>query len=181
MKIRDLLVGAQPKSVGGVEDGYLLEEDSLQEVELVDVWVDTTWASVALLVDLRGALQLDEGNVGVVLLSGIRDLNWRFPGEQWVPMARTIIDSSFEVGTSITASVGMTAGGGTIGLRARRCSIWTGDIPGMSEAPPNYVEDPRDAVDRETPAWDSEFVPLRWAVAVALTDPAPTAGRVPSE
>ncbi|RLK60071.1 hypothetical protein [Actinokineospora cianjurensis] len=166
MRIRDLLVGAQARAVGGIEDTYLLEQDSLQEVELVDAWLDLPWSTLALLVDLRGALQLDEGSAGLILLSGVRNLNWQFPGDRWNPMPRLIVSSAFEIGERVTASLGMISGGGDIELQAQRCSFWTGDIPGLPEVRPPYGEASRQEIDRDTPAWDSEFVPLRWAEVV---------------
>ncbi|GAA2998578.1 hypothetical protein [Actinokineospora diospyrosa] len=43
------------------------------------------------------------------------------------------------------------------------------DIPDMPETRPLYGEASREEIDRGSPAWDSEFLRLRWAAAEAIT------------
>jgi len=78
MNAKHLIVaGADLVATNGPPDSDpLTVEDALQEAQLVDVRFHAIESRVALLFDLRMALQLRLGNAGVLVLREIETLAW---------------------------------------------------------------------------------------------------------
>jgi hypothetical protein len=148
----------------------LTEDDALQEAQLLDVRFDTLSSTVGLLFELRSALQLREGNTGVLLARGVRELSWS-AGQR--PTART----AWTVGGSVTSNAGRLFGlklgmwpapGAQLSLVAESASFFAGDVPGLDRIP-DYVDDDEATIRAQLAGWHSEFTPVH---AVFL-DPAP--------
>ncbi|MGZ4617124.1 MAG: hypothetical protein ACXV5Q_00850 [Frankiaceae bacterium] len=147
----------------------LTEEDALQEAQLLDVRFDALRSTVALLFELRTALQLREANTGVLVAYGVRELSW-------TAEPRSTSRTAWAVGGSIPRNedrlFGLTLGmwpGAQLELRAESAAFFAGDVPGLDEAPPDYGIDDEATVRTQLAGWHSEFVPVH---AVFL-DPAP--------
>jgi hypothetical protein len=59
--------------------------------------------------------------------------------------------------------------GFSIKVSALSAEFFVGDVPGLSEAPPNFPEDDEETIVAGMPAWTSRFEP-GWAT---FLDPAP--------
>ena len=171
MLIKDLLrMAPELRSYGALpEMDPLTEEDSLQEAQLLGVQFDLLRRTAGLLFELRMALQLRETNTGVLVACGVTEFSWSAD----VPAAPL---TAWAVGGSIPRNQNrlfdLTLGmwpGATLHLIAESAAFFTGDVPGLAEAPPDYVEDDDETVQAGIANWDSQFVPRR---AVFL-DPAP--------
>ncbi|MFV0462523.1 MAG: hypothetical protein ACK5MP_04905 [Nostocoides sp.] len=57
----------------------LTESDALQEAQLLDVQLDAVREQLALLFELRMALQLREPDTGVLVARGVREFSWTAP------------------------------------------------------------------------------------------------------
>ena len=82
MPRRDVLNGTMAsfrEYAGLPEADPLRESDALQEAQLLDVRLDAVRGQVALLFELRMALQLREPNTGVLVARGVREFGWTAP------------------------------------------------------------------------------------------------------
>lgn len=147
----------------------LTEEGALQEAQLLDVRFDALRSTVGLLFELRLALQLREGNTGVLIARGVRQLSWT--AEQ-----RSTLRTAWTVGGSIPSNedrlFGLELGlwpNAQLALKAESAAFFAGDVPGLDRIP-DYMEDDEVTVRSQLAGWHSEFVPVH---AVFL-DPAPS-------
>jgi hypothetical protein len=148
----------------------LTEDDALQEAQLLDVRFDALRSTVGLLFELRLALQLREGNTGVLVGRGLRELSW-------TAGSRSTHRTAWTVGGSLPRNESQLFGlqlglwpNARLVLRAESASFFVGDVPGLDRIP-NYAEDDDATIRAHLASWESEFVPVH---AVFL-DPEPAA------
>lgn len=147
----------------------LTEEDALQEAQLLDVRFDALRSTVGLLFELRLALQLREGNTGVLVARGVRELSW-------TAGPRSTTKTAWTVGGSIPRNENRLFGielgvwpNAQLKLTAASASFFAGDVPDLDRIP-DYMDDDEAAIRAQLAGWQSPFVPVH---AVFL-DPAPT-------
>lgn len=154
----------------------LTEDDALQEAQLLDVRFDALRSTVGLLFELRTALQLREGNTGVLVAGGVRELSWS-AGQ------RSTSRTAWTVGGSVTSNadrlfgldLGMwPAPGAQLRVVAESAAFFVGDVPGLDRIP-DYLDDDEATIRAQLAGWHSEFVPVH---AVFL-DPAPVENGAP--
>jgi len=154
---RELLAyGAQP------EMDPLTERDALQEAQLLDVRFDAMRLTVALLFELRLALQLREANTGVLVARGVRELSWTAGN-------RSTNLTAWTVGGSVPRNenrlFGLRLGlwpapGAQLSLTAESAAFFAGDVPGLTETPPDYGDDDETAIRAGLAGWNSQFSPV---------------------
>jgi len=175
MKIDDLLRLDQSlrKYAALPEMDPLTEDDALQEAQVLDVRFDALAGVIAILFELRQALQLQEASTGVLVARGVRELGWTGP-------ERDTALTAWSVGSSVPSAKDRLFGlslvlwphpGARLMLTAESAAFFVGDVPGLSEAPPDYSQGDRRALDSEVAGWDSPFEP----VSAVFLDPAPLA------
>lgn len=138
----------------------LVEAHALQEAQLLDVRFDALRGTAALLFELRTALQLDEGNTGVLLA-------WEADEISWSSASRDSRLRAWWVGGSVPetrggeftlrAALGMS---GELTVRGRRAAFIAGDVPGLQFIP-DYGVDDDETIRANLASWSSEFIPLR--------------------
>lgn len=136
----------------------LRENDALQEAQLVDVRVDALRGTLAILFDLRMALQLREPNAGVIVARGVRDFRWTAPYRD-TPLTAWSADGSLVSQRDGLFSIDFglwPAPGATLHMSTERAWFVFGSIPDLPDTPPDYHESP--AVN-ELVTWDSLFEP----------------------
>jgi hypothetical protein len=140
----------------------LTEEDALQEAQLLDVRFDAISGAVAVLFELRLAIQLRESNTGVLVARGVRQLSWEGP-------ARSAALTAWSVGRSTPRTRGELFSlrlemwphpGARLLLTAESAAFFAGDVSGLPEAPPDYGPGDRRAIDSEVAGWNSHFEPM---------------------
>lgn len=138
----------------------LTEEDALQEAQLLDVRLDAKAGVVGVLFELRTALQLREGNAGVLVASGLRDLVWERPRRDTTLTAWSVVSS---VPRSRDGLFGLSLWfwpDARLRLTSEAAAFFVGQVPGLPEAPPDYHDRSLKEVANEVPQWGSTFVPL---------------------
>jgi hypothetical protein len=147
----------------------LTEDDALREAQLLDVRFDVLRSTAGLLFEMRGALQLREGNTGVLILHGVRTLAWAAETKEVTgPRAWTVDGSAV---TSTDRIFGLELGfwpGAQLMLAAESAMFFIGDVPGL-DLVPDYGEDDDLTISAQLASLQSEIEPVR---AVFL-DPAP--------
>ncbi|MDP9903107.1 hypothetical protein [Arthrobacter bambusae] len=163
MRINDLLSmdPALRRYTSIAEMDPLAEEDALQEAQVLDVRFDALAGIAGILFDLRQALQLREANTGVLVAQGVHGLTWAGPGRNtaltaWsigssIPRAR---DQLFELSLAMWPYPGAR-----LSLIAEDAAFFVGNVPGLAEAPPDYIGRDRAALGHEVSSWDSLFEP----------------------
>ena len=140
----------------------LTEDDALQEAQLLDVRCDALRSTVGLLFELRLALELREGNTGVLVAHGVRELSW-------TAGPRTTDMTAWPVGGSVVRhenrllqwELGMwPPPGAQLKLVAESAAFFSGDVPGLDETPPDYGQDDEATIRANLAGWYSAFVPL---------------------
>ncbi len=175
MKIVDLL-GLAPalrQHASLPEMDPLTEDDALQEAQVIDVRFDALAGVVGILFELRQALQLQEANTGVLVAHGVRELTWSGPARDTTLTAWSVGSSRpwAEDGLFGLSLVLWPHPGAQLTLAAESAAFFVGDVPGLSEAPPDYTDLDRAGVYGETADWSSTFEP----VSAVFLDPAPNA------
>lgn len=148
----------------------LTEDDALQEAQLLDVRFDALRSTAGLLFELRTALQLREANTGVLILRGVRRL-------QWTSGPRETERTAWTVGGSVVTSTdrlfGLELGlwpapGAQLTFSADGAEFFAGDVPGLDRIP-DYLDDDELTIRSQLASWQSEFEP----VSAVFLDPAP--------
>lgn len=144
----------------------LTEADALQEAALVDVRLSPLDNSVGLLFDLRGALQLQDGDTAILIAREVARVSWHAEprrGRTWFATTRSVPDTSegrfvLELGFVPDAKLTVEAAG---------AELYVGAMEGVDGPPPDLVTDADAAVRRSMPRWDAAFEP----VAATFLDP----------
>jgi len=118
----------------------LTEEDALLEAQLLDVRFDVLRSTLALLFELRLALQLREGNTGVLVAHGVRQCVWSAHPRATDKTAWTVVGSVPHAENRLFTLKLALLPYANFGLIATSAALYTGDVPGMVEIP-DYVED----------------------------------------
>lgn len=139
----------------------LAEDDALQEAQLLDVRFDTLRSTVALLFELRTALQLRGANTGVLVARGVRRLTWSSGPIQTERTAWTVGGS---VVTNTDGLFGLELGlwpvpGAHLIVTAENAAFFTGDVPGFARIP-DYLEDDESTIRAQLASWRSVFEPV---------------------
>lgn len=164
MRIEDLLLPSPGlRALGGQpEMDPLTEEDALQEAQLLDLRFDAVRLTVGLLLELRSALQLRAANTGVLVAHGVRELSW-------TGTPRSTQMTAWTIGGSVPRnenrlfglSLGMwPAPGARLSLVAESAAFFTGEVPSLGEAPPDYSDGDPLKVGAMLAGWSSEFTPV---------------------
>ena len=137
--LRELFGGAPLVDlVGKPEMDPLTEVDALQEARLSEVLFDAVCGRAALLLDLRGSLQLRMAYTGLLVLGGVE-------GFSWASERRTTIRTAWNVLSSVPVSED-----GVFRLRlwffpdaeltvvGRSGAFFAGDVPGLPDTPPDF-------------------------------------------
>lgn len=147
----------------------LTESGALQEAQLLDVRVQALTSTVALLFDLRTALQLRTGNTALLVAHAVREFEWSAEPRSssrtaWNVVASepTSVERLFRLQLSFVPDA-------LLRLVAASAEFYVGDVIGLDERPPNYVSDDDAMIRSGLAGWTSLFVPVH---AVFL-DPAP--------
>lgn len=148
----------------------LVDCDALEEADLVDVRFGADDSSLAMLLDLRTALQFRLANTAVVL-RGVEEFRWVTGGPRGSRRAAHYVMSSQPgVQTDRFTLELVCQRGWRLNAIATSAEFFVGDIPDLPEAPPNFVEDDEQRVADAMPAWDSLFKP-EWATFLDPMEP----------
>ncbi|MDA8044450.1 MAG: hypothetical protein M0Z30_04310 [Actinomycetota bacterium] len=151
----------------------LVDADALQEADLVDVRFDAGSSSVALLLDLRTALQFRLANTAVLVLRDVKELYWAADEPQGARrIAHYIMSSKPGVDLNRFALEVVCLRGWRFRATGLTAEFYVGDVPGLPEAPPNFAEDDWQAITVGMASWDSLFKP-GWATFLDPVDPEP--------
>lgn len=141
----------------------LRDADALQEADLVAVRVDVTRSIVALLFDLRSALQFRMANTALLVGHGVQRFAWSRGIEPRAGRGAHYVMSSrpnnehqrFAIAIGCLQS-------SKLDLEAVSAEFFVGDIPGLSESPPDFGRDDEATIEAGMPGWGSRFEP-GWA------------------
>lgn len=135
----------------------LTERDALQEAQLLAIRFDVAAGSAAMLFELRVALQLHDTNTGVLAVHDVRRFTWSAPERTTSRTAWTVggsevraVDGLFSMELGLWPSPGAR-----LELLAGTAAFFAGDVPGLSDVPPDYVEDDDETIRSNLASWDS--------------------------
>ncbi|MGH3712156.1 MAG: hypothetical protein ACRDT4_01625 [Micromonosporaceae bacterium] len=164
MRIEDLLQGPSglQRHTTKPQMNPLTDEDALLEAQLLEVRFDALRLTLALLLELRMALQLREGNTGVLITRGVQRWSWEAHPRPTARTAWNIVGSTPAVdGGLFVLSLEMLPYA-KLDLVAESASFFEGDASGLGETPPDYSDE--DATVRaELADWSSPFDPANAA------------------
>ncbi len=138
----------------------LTEEGALQEAALVDMRLIAAESILAVLFDLRMALQLRMGNTAILVARGVRELEWgagagvRLP-RIWYAVVGSAPDTrdgrfALTIGLAPDAELRLVAAG---------AEFFVGDVPHLNETPPDFTVAGAEEIAGGIPSWESTFVP----------------------
>lgn len=145
------------------EADALTEVDCLQEADLVDARLLVDEGSLAVLFDLRSALQFRMANTAVLVLRDVRHVGWsseqpRGPRR----LAHYVMGSTPDVKGDLFGFELVCLRGWRLNAIASSAEFFVGNVIGLPEAPPNFIEDDEETIAKGMPAWGSLFLP-EWA------------------
>lgn len=164
MSIDELLRSSSRREHAAMpESDALTEVDGLQEADLVDARFLAGESSLALLFDLRTALQFRMANTAVLVLREVATFDWscaepRGRGR----VAHYVMSSRPDVKAGCFALEMVCLRGWRLSAIASSAEFFVGDVPGLPEAPPNFIEDDESTIVSGMPSWASTFKP-GWA------------------
>lgn len=161
MLFEELLTRRLGGSIGGApEIDALAEPDALQEAQLLDVRVCALTSTVALLFDLRMALQLRESNTAVVVARGLREISWSTEPRATTRTAWNVVSSEPTGADQFTLSLAFVPRA-RLSLVSERADFYVGDVPGLDPTPPDYGLNDEAQIKAGLAAWTSRFEPVQ--------------------
>lgn len=152
------------------ESDALVEIDSLQEADLVDVRLEASKSLLAMIFDLRTALQFRLANTAVIAFRGVHNLNWNSTESQGTRhVAHYVMSSKPMIMTTGIALELVCLNGWSLKVEAASAEFFVGSMPKLPDAQPNFVEDDEEVILRGMPDWNSQFLP-EWATFVNNPD-----------
>lgn len=171
MIIEDLLTAPGRREFAAQpEMDPLSEPGALQEAQLLDVRVHALTASVALLFDLRVALQLRMGNTALLVAHGVTNFTWDCMPRETRRTAWMVVGSEPRIAEKDFALELFFVPDADLSLQATSAEFYVGDVVALAQAPPDYGTDDDATIRAQLADWASPFAPLH---AVFL-DPAPS-------
>ncbi|MEU9358293.1 hypothetical protein AB0D35_09305 [Streptomyces sp. NPDC048301] len=181
VRVNDLVV-REDESAPGPHGGTswpdpLREPDALREAQLLECRVSQLTSTASLLFELRTALQIDEGNAALLVMRGLRSLDWTAGAAPEGPTARTVVsgvpgrlDDLFRAEFSFHPD-------SRLEILGERAEFYVLEAQGISDVPPDPPEPDRTEPDRTEPgrsdgrtaapprgllpSWDSHCTVLR--------------------
>jgi hypothetical protein len=150
----------------------LTEEDALIEAQVLHIQLDALHSRAAVLFELRLALQLSEGNTGLLVADGVTEFEWRASTRDTARTAWNVVGSApSAAGGIIEMRLGMLPQAELL-IRARSAAFYSGDVGGLREIP-DYGTASESELASMLAYWDSDFAPLH----AVFIDPNPSARR----
>lgn len=173
MTIDELLRSSRRRDFAAMpESDALTEEDALLEAGLLDIRFSLAEARIDPLFDLRVAWQFRVSDAAVLVLREMSQVDVVSPEPPNYPrFAPPVMRSTPGIeGNHFTFYLGCLDGS-EMRATSAAAEFFVGDIPGLPEAQPDFVEDDDETIVAGMPAWSSVFKP-EWATFI---DPAPPA------
>jgi hypothetical protein len=136
----------------------LTENDALQEAQLVDVRFEALTGTAWLLFDCRQAIQLRMPNTAVLVVKGVRRLEWS--GEsRGARTAWNVVGSDPEAlkGTFVLRLAFFPDA--VLEIEGLAAEFFVGVVRGLGDAPPDFAEDDERTITSNMPSWESTFEP----------------------
>ncbi|WP_141691726.1 hypothetical protein [Nocardia brasiliensis] len=136
VRLESLLSGDHGRVPEEIQWNPLTTEDLLLEACVIDVRYMSHISSVGLLLDLRTALQIDEGNTGLLVVE--QDLDLKISTEKMHgPMVRTIVGSVPRVNSSAGYGIEIACmPSSLISISGGQAYFHVGNVDGIGEVPP---------------------------------------------
>ncbi|MFG2428521.1 hypothetical protein [Streptomyces sp. NPDC048590] len=118
----------------------LREPDALREAQLLECRVSQLTSTASLLFELRTAMQIDEGNAALLVMRGLRSLDWTAGTAPEGPTARTVVsgvpgrlDDLFRAEFSFFPD-------SRLEILGERAEFYVLEAQGIGDVPPDYTE-----------------------------------------
>ncbi|WP_432104912.1 hypothetical protein [Streptomyces sp. bgisy091] len=118
----------------------LREPDALREAQLLECRVSQLTSTASLLFELRTAMQIDEGNAALLVMRGLRSLDWTAGAAPEGPTARTVVsgvpgrlDDLFRAEFSFFPD-------SRLEILGERAEFYVLEAQGIGDVPPGHTE-----------------------------------------
>lgn len=161
MKIEDLFsdVGRR-RFAAQPEMDPLTEADALQEAQLLDVRIHSVTSTVAMLFDLRTALQFMEGNTALLIAHGVQEFAWSAEPRASARTAWNVVSSKPSVCDGTFSVVLGFVPSARLVLRAVGAEYYVGDVAAIGDTPPDYGGADDALIRAGLADWGSPFAPV---------------------
>lgn len=132
----------------------LTVEDALQEAQLIDVRFEAIGSRIALLFDLRMALQLRLGNAGVLVLRDVETLMWSQEARPTRRTAWNVVGSSPSVeGATLDLKLYFAPNAELRATAHGAAEFYEVVMPDLPTMPPDYTRDDDATIEAGIPGW----------------------------
>jgi hypothetical protein len=159
--IEDLISERAHPACPPPEVNPLRDDDALQEAQFLGLRFDAVTGTATLLFDLRMALQLHESNTGVLITRGLRSLTWSgLEDRPTVRTAWTVGGSKvFDDKRELQMKLGLwPSPGAQVEVVVKAAAFFAGDVRGLGDVPPDYLDDDEKTIDAKVANWSSPIV-----------------------
>jgi hypothetical protein len=159
MRIADLLATTDRSFASIPEMDPLTEENALQEAALLAIAADSMSSSVGVLLDLRLALQLRSGNVGLLVVRQVDHLVWSDSApasRKWHVVGESVPENQ---NGNTRIRLGLISGA-TFSISGRTSEFYVGTVPFIQDAPPDLTSSDRTHIAAQLPNWESPIQPI---------------------
>lgn len=133
----------------------LVEDDMLMETQLLDAHVSHVGSVAALLIEFRTGLQFDDGNTALLVVRGMREYLWHSSSVAQSLLAWTILGSEPRVSQNTFRLDLSFYPDATLRLEGSSAEFYVLEVPGISDAPPDYTNQDFPGVSDSLPRWSS--------------------------
>jgi hypothetical protein len=139
------------------------QSDALQEAQLLEARVEALTSTVGLLFELRTAMHFTEGNAAVLIARGAREFNWSAETRLTGKTAWNVVGSEPLIANKIFTLELDFLPISQLRVAARSVEFYVGNMDGLGDQLPDYVEDDDATVRANLASWHSPFAPLQAA------------------
>jgi hypothetical protein len=160
MQLEDLLRESGRTAVEQSAVDPLRHADALQEAQLLDVRVEALSSRIGMLFELRTAMNLAEGNTGLLVARAVHEFTWAAEARATDKTAWNVIGSEPRVVDGKFVLELYFFPNARVSLVAEKVEFHVGDVDGLSEQLPDYGEDDDATIRANLPGWRSSFSPI---------------------
>lgn len=138
------------------ESDALAEDDALVEAALLEVRLDQVRSDAWLLLDCRGALQIENANTAVVIVRGVTECSWRSVGRgarTW----RSVMSWRPDVSDRWFRIVAAVEPDGDLSVTGISAEFYLGNTRGGDEPPPDFAAASESEMSGGLASWASEI------------------------
>ncbi|HLP23788.1 MAG TPA: hypothetical protein VK139_07085 [Microbacteriaceae bacterium] len=151
------------RSLERIDSSPFEDESFLQEAQFTLLQMNSSLGQLAILFEMRQALNVLPGNTCVLIARGIYEFHWEAETRLNDRVAHSVVGMKMDHQEGLFRIQLQCFPNAFLFARSLSATFVLGDAQGLSAAPPDYVDSSPERIARDTAGWESRFDPHSFA------------------